>query len=113
MTPIQVIFENGVLRPVEPVSLPEGARVEVLIITSIPTSDDKTLTEVLDRIAALPSESEANALISEEYERLVAILDELIDIVGEDEAHPLASLMEIIGVLIERYEDEHVPEFTD
>jgi len=48
-----------------------------------------------------------------EYERLVAVLDELIDEVGEDEDHPLASLMEIIGVLIERYEDEHVAEITD
>ena len=47
-----------------------------------------------------------------EYERLVSVLDTLIDVVGEDESHPLASLMEIIGVLIERYEDEHVPEIT-
>ena len=47
-----------------------------------------------------------------DYERLVGILDELIDIVGEDEMHSLASLMEIIGVLIERYEDEHVPEIA-
>jgi HTH-type transcriptional regulator/antitoxin HigA len=49
----------------------------------------------------------------EEYGRLVAVLDSLIDAVGEDETHPLASLMEIVGVLIERYEDEHVPELTD
>jgi HTH-type transcriptional regulator / antitoxin HigA len=48
----------------------------------------------------------------EEYCRLVALLDELIDEVGEDETHPLASLMEIVGVLIERYEEEHVPELT-
>jgi HTH-type transcriptional regulator/antitoxin HigA len=48
-----------------------------------------------------------------EYGRLVEVLDELIDQVGEDENHPLASLMEVIGVLIERYEDEHVPEITD
>jgi len=48
-----------------------------------------------------------------EYGRLVEVLDELIDQVGEDEDHPLASLMEVIGVLIERYEDEHVPEITD
>lgn len=47
-----------------------------------------------------------------DYERLVGILDELIDTVGEEETHPLASLMEIVGVLIERYEDEHVPEIT-
>jgi HTH-type transcriptional regulator / antitoxin HigA len=32
--------------------------------------------------------------------------------VEEDEAHPLASLMELVGVLIERYEDEHIPELT-
>lgn len=50
--------------------------------------------------------------IPEEYRRLVALLDELTDEVGENEAHPLASLMEIIGVLIEKYEEEHVPELT-
>ena len=47
-----------------------------------------------------------------EYQRIVAFLDRLIDEVGEDEMHPLASLMELVGVLIERYEDEHVPELT-
>ena len=44
------------------------------------------------------------------YDELVRMLDQLIDEVGEDETHPLASLMEVIGVLIERYEDEHVAE---
>ena len=47
-----------------------------------------------------------------EYDRLVARLDELIDEVGEDEAHPLASLMEIIGVMIEHYENANVPELV-
>ena len=48
----------------------------------------------------------------EEYRQLVALLDSLIDEIGEDESHPLASLMEILGVLIEKYEDEHVPELA-
>ena len=48
----------------------------------------------------------------EEYQQLVALLDSLIDEVGENESHPLASLMEIVGVLIEKYEDEHVPELA-
>ena len=48
----------------------------------------------------------------EEYRQLVALLDKLIDDVGEDETHVFASLMEVIGVLIARYEDEHVPELT-
>jgi len=47
-----------------------------------------------------------------EYCQLVALLDDLIDEVGEDESHPLASLMEIIGVLIQNYEDQNVPELT-
>jgi HTH-type transcriptional regulator/antitoxin HigA len=45
-----------------------------------------------------------------EYLQLVDLLDALVDEVGEDENHPLASLMEVIGVLIEKYEDEHVPQ---
>ena len=45
-----------------------------------------------------------------EYDHLVQMLDTLIDSVGEDETHALASLMEVLGVLIEKYEDEHVPE---
>jgi HTH-type transcriptional regulator/antitoxin HigA len=48
----------------------------------------------------------------EEYRQLVSLLDSFIDEVGENESHPLASLMEIVGVLIEKYEDEHVPELA-
>ena len=48
----------------------------------------------------------------EEYRELVALLDSLVDEVGENESHPLASLMEIVGVLIEKYEDECVPELA-
>jgi HTH-type transcriptional regulator/antitoxin HigA len=48
----------------------------------------------------------------EEYQQLVGLLDGLIDEVGENESHPLASLMEVISILIEKYEDEHVPELA-
>ena len=47
-----------------------------------------------------------------EYSQLVELLDSLIDEVGEDESHPLASLMEVVGTLIEKYEDEHTPELA-
>ncbi len=46
----------------------------------------------------------------EDYDRIVALLDQLVDEVGEEERHPLASLMELLGVLVEAYEAEHVPE---
>jgi len=47
-----------------------------------------------------------------EYNRIVSYLDDLIDEVGEDEDHPLASFMDVLGVLIEKYEDEYIPEIT-
>ncbi len=45
-----------------------------------------------------------------EYDRLVGWLDELVEEVGEDEDHPLATLMETLGALIETYETEYIPE---
>ncbi len=47
-----------------------------------------------------------------EYNSLVELLDSLIDEVGENENHPLASLMDILGVLIEKYEEENIPEIS-
>ncbi|MBC2654752.1 MULTISPECIES: helix-turn-helix domain-containing protein [Pseudomonas] len=45
----------------------------------------------------------------EDYDRLVQALDELLDLTGDDEAHPLNSLLEIIGDWIEAYDLEHRP----
>jgi len=48
-----------------------------------------------------------------DYQQLVELLDSITDKVGEDENHPLASLMDVLGVLIEKFEDEHVPELAE
>lgn len=48
-----------------------------------------------------------------DYQELVRILDNLIDRVGKDENHILATVMDFISVLIENYEDEHVPELME
>jgi HTH-type transcriptional regulator/antitoxin HigA len=45
-----------------------------------------------------------------DYHRLVSMLDDLVDEVGEDESHPLASMMDVLSALIENYENAHVPE---
>ncbi len=47
-----------------------------------------------------------------EYDKLVALLDDLIDEVGEDESHPLASFMDVVGALIENFETQHVAELS-
>ena len=47
-----------------------------------------------------------------EYDKLVALLDDLIDEVGEDESHPLASFVDVIGVIIQNFETQHVAELA-
>jgi len=42
--------------------------------------------------------------------KLVNLLDSLIDEVGNNENHPLTSLMETIGSLIETYESQNIPD---
>lgn len=45
-----------------------------------------------------------------DYKKLVVLLDGLIDEVGNNESHPLSSLMETLGSLIETYEAHTIPE---
>ena len=48
-----------------------------------------------------------------DYQELVELLDRITDEIGENENHPLASLMDVLGVLIEKYEDEHAPQLAE
>lgn len=41
-----------------------------------------------------------------QYNKMVKYLDALIDNVGDNQHHPLASLMETLGTLIEAYENQ-------
>jgi len=45
----------------------------------------------------------------EEYAKLEKILDKLIDEVRNDQNHPLAIAMQIIGENLEQYDNEHFP----
>ena len=42
-----------------------------------------------------------------EYDRMVAMMNSLLDVAGDDEEHPLSSLLELAGDLVSRYEQEH------
>ena len=45
-----------------------------------------------------------------EYLRISSLLDLVVDEIGEHDSHPLASLMETLGTLVDVYEREHVVE---
>ena len=56
-------------------------------------------------IAPLLSEPESEA----DYDTKVEALDELLDMVGDDENHPLAGLAARLGDIIEAYDEGHRP----
>lgn len=45
----------------------------------------------------------------QEYDEKVEALDSLLDVVGADEDHPLASLVGRLGDVIEAYDETHYP----
>lgn len=49
-----------------------------------------------------------------DYQKRLDLLNQLIDIVGENEQHPLASLLNFVGMLVSDYEKEYFssPEAT-
>lgn len=42
-----------------------------------------------------------------DFERMVALMDSLLAEVGDDEDHPLSSLLDLVSDLVSRYEQEH------
>lgn len=43
------------------------------------------------------------------YKKSVSLLDSLIDVIGNDEKHPAAGLLETVGLLVSEYEKQHIP----
>jgi HTH-type transcriptional regulator / antitoxin HigA len=43
------------------------------------------------------------------YDRTVKMMNALLDVAGDDEDHPLSSLLELVADLVSRYEQVHYP----
>ena len=69
-------------------------------------SPSQWLAATVDTLVGVPEDQFLDALTEDDRQRFVASLDKLIDVVGEDETHPFAPLMNFIGNLIEKYEEK-------
>lgn len=45
----------------------------------------------------------------QQYDRALNLLHKLLDLVGDDESHPLYDLLDTLGTLIHAYEEIHYP----
>ena len=74
--------------------------------SNVSTESNKVPLPLLQKI-----QKEMNVISTEEeYQSIQEFLDRLIDQVGENESHPLTGLMTVLGILVEHYEETHVPE---
>ena len=42
-----------------------------------------------------------------EYDRTVALMNTLLDVVGDDESHPMAGLLELVSDIVSGYDEDH------
>ena len=56
-TTVEAIYEHGVLRLMEPITLPDGTHVEVTVTAKEPVREERTPAEILAAIAAMPMEA--------------------------------------------------------
>ena len=83
---------------------------------SYPEGQLQWLVSLLNLLVGIVNRNEdlSSVVITEtEYHQLLAVPDDLIYGVGEDENHPLSAAMTLVGMLIKVYEDQHFPKLTD
>jgi len=70
-TTVEAIYEQGVLRLIEPIPLADGTRVEVIVIVSESTTGDGTPAEILATIAALPAETQDDEFSGRDHDKVL------------------------------------------
>jgi predicted DNA-binding antitoxin AbrB/MazE fold protein len=68
---LQAIYEQGMLRLMQPVDLPEGTSVKVIITPNDSTQEEKNPADILAQIAALPLESEPENFAGRDHDRIL------------------------------------------
>jgi predicted DNA-binding antitoxin AbrB/MazE fold protein len=82
MSPVEVIYENGILRPLSPLHLEEGTRLEVTMVKLAPATPEAgedrvdeaayvAFLDELDKVAALPLESPPQPYIAHNHDAIL------------------------------------------
>lgn len=82
-TTVEAIYEKGTLRLDKPISLPDGTRVEVVVITRdavaqkeerirlARSAEGKTTAQIVAEIAALPLEGRRDAFSGRDHDKVL------------------------------------------
>jgi predicted DNA-binding antitoxin AbrB/MazE fold protein len=68
---LEAVYENGRLRPLEPLQLPEGTRLRVILITREEAGEQAAPARTLSEIAALPAEGAADSFSGRDHDSVL------------------------------------------
>jgi len=68
---IEAVYEQGMIRPLQPLELPEGARLDLIVITHEEGKNDGTAAKILAEIAALPLEGSSDDFSGREHDSIL------------------------------------------
>jgi len=68
---VEAIYEQGILRLIQPLSLAEGTRVEIIVITRELTAAGRTPADILAAIAALPMEAGGEEFSGRDHDKIL------------------------------------------
>ncbi|UBF26465.1 DUF104 domain-containing protein [Kovacikia minuta CCNUW1] len=68
---IEAVYEQGLLRLLQPLPLAEGTRIEIIVISTEVQSEIKTPGKVLAEIAAMPLEGSNNEFSGKDHDSIL------------------------------------------
>jgi predicted DNA-binding antitoxin AbrB/MazE fold protein len=68
---IEAVYEHGMIRPLQPLELPEGSRLDVIVITHEETRTNGNAAETLAEIAALPLEGDTETFAGRDHDSIL------------------------------------------
>jgi predicted DNA-binding antitoxin AbrB/MazE fold protein len=68
---IEAVYEQGMIRPLQPLELPEGARLDLIVITHEQTETNGKAAKILAEIAALPLEGSSDTFAGREHDSIL------------------------------------------
>jgi predicted DNA-binding antitoxin AbrB/MazE fold protein len=70
-TTVEAVYEQGVLRLKEPIALPDGTTVEVIIISPDARQGKATPADILTAIASLPLEGNSAEFSGRDHDQII------------------------------------------
>ena len=70
-TTVEAIYEQGMLRLIQPLSLAEGTRVDVIVIAREPMAEGRTPADILATLAALPMEAGGEEFSGRDHDKIL------------------------------------------